>query len=304
MLYPKNKRYHSTYHEPLFFEPSKDVADSRTQTYFHWYKGKKNSADNETTTQDKNFYPSRWPRITNNERNSSHDVFKFGNCPPLHETKDSESNISLSKGCNDEFKSLDSEKYLKQQQKLKKENEMKHINGIKLQREKREKERWNQIINSNKENYKRIEEKRIRTRDNRTRNGYNIINHQYVNDPCGQKLALRDSIDKEKYNFLAMKRYEQFNSYDPVKGIDVVKQLPTLKTWLGKLDSLDTTHDPKQDQAYTVHNENNASSIDPVYRLGMDNQMNTKTQLERLLLSSNKEYQKRKEKVSELQKKK
>jgi len=77
MLYPKNNRNRSTYHDPLFFEPSKDLADSRTQTYFHWYKGDRNG------TQDKNFYPSRWPRITNNERNYSHEVFKFGNCSPL-----------------------------------------------------------------------------------------------------------------------------------------------------------------------------------------------------------------------------
>jgi len=86
MLYPKNQRYHSTYHEPLFFEPSKDIADARTQTYFNWYKGDRSHI------QDKNFYPSRWPRITNNERNYSHDVFRFGNCAPLHENPSSSVN--------------------------------------------------------------------------------------------------------------------------------------------------------------------------------------------------------------------
>jgi len=88
MIYPKNSRYHSTYHEPLFFEPSKDIADARTQSYFNWYKGDRN------ITKDKNFYPSRWPRITNNERNYSHDVFKFGNCAPLKGSTSNKSNHS------------------------------------------------------------------------------------------------------------------------------------------------------------------------------------------------------------------
>ncbi|KAG4086702.1 hypothetical protein H8356DRAFT_1733661 [Neocallimastix lanati (nom. inval.)] len=292
MLYPKNNRNRSTYHDPLFFEPSKDLADSRTQTYFHWYKGDRNG------TQDKNFYPSRWPRITNNERNYSHEVFKFGNCSPLR--SNSNNHIPPIKVDQDRFTGPNPELYLKQQQKIKKDTEMRYLNNIKMSREKREKNRWNKIVMEDNASSKRLEEKRLHSKYNRPGKGFNIINNQYANDARGRELALIDSIQKEKINYLAMKRYEQVNTYDPVKGIDIVKRYSKVNSQLKN----ENQNNQQQDQNYILQNEKSAANIAPIYQLNATNQMSTDKQLEKMLVLSHAELNRRKNRISEFQNKK
>jgi len=298
MLYPKNNRNHSTYHNPLFFEPSKDLADSRTQTYFHWYKGDKSGI------QDKNFYPSRWPRITNNERNYSHEVFKFGNSSPLRSSTSSFSSNSHIPPINvdqDRFTGPNPELYLKQQQKIKKDTEMRYINNIKMSREKREQNRWNKIVKQDNVSSKRLEEKRSRSKYNKPGKGFNIINNQYANDARGRELALIDSFQKQKVNYLAMKRYEQVNTYDPIKGIDIVKRYSEVSS---RLNNEKPNNQNNQNQDYKLQNENSAASIAPIYQLNTNDQTSTDKQLEKMLTLSHAEYNRRKDRLSEFKNKK
>jgi len=309
MLYPKNNRYHSTYHEPLFFEPSKDIADARTQTYFNWYKGDRSHI------RDKNFYPSRWPRITNNERNYSHDVFRFGNCAPLHENPSSSVNHIPQLKDTERFTAPKPDIFLRQEQKHRREIRDNHINSIKTSREERERERWNRIVRKDKMEAGRLEDRRLHTKTNKPSKGFNIINNQYMNDASGRELALVDSIEKQKVNYLSLKRYERMNTYDPIKGLDIKKhlvsttsvrevtpnQLKPIKVTSN--DSINSNSSSTSSSSlHRLHNENSAASVEPIYRLNVNNRTNANRQLEEMLLTSQSELQRRQERLSEFQK--
>ncbi|ORX59108.1 hypothetical protein BCR36DRAFT_408637 [Piromyces finnis] len=270
MLYPKNNRYHSTYHEKLFYEPSKDVADARTQSYFNWYKGDKNNI------KDKNFYPSRWPRITNNERNYSHDVFKFAN---------TSSTTTTDKHSSDRFSRGNIDNWLKEEQKQRREISNNHINAVRLSRERRDTERWNKIVNKDIANEKKIVERRLHSKTNKPGKGFNIINNQYTENESGRELALIDSIEKQKVNYLSLKKYERMNTYNPVKGYDIKKRLPEVATKLEPVNN------------HSLHNDNSAASVEPIYYLNVNNQSNATNQLEHMLMSSNSELKRRRERM-------
>ncbi|ORX78212.1 hypothetical protein BCR32DRAFT_295167 [Anaeromyces robustus] len=322
MLYPKNSRYHSSYHEPLFFEPSKDIADSRTQTYFHWYKGVGEGNEggrrdnNNNIIQDKNFYPSRWPRITNNERNYSHEVFKFGNCTPLNNNTKKSINYLFSSSSSsssphirdiERFTTANIDDYLRNEQKERKEIKQSYINSVKLNREKRERERWNKIVNQDNLAKERLEERRCHSRNNKPGKGFNIVNNQYMNDASGRELALIDSIEKQKISYIALKKYERINSYNPIKGIDIKRKLPVFKSNLELLNDYSENNNNNKSNNNNnnnglIHNENSAAAVEPIYRLNIKNQSNAENQLENVLLSSNAELKRRRERITNYQK--
>jgi len=80
------------------------------------------------------------------------------------------------------------------------------------------------------------------------------------------------------------------NSYNPVKGIDIKKRLPEIAS---KLEPMNT---------HSIHNEKSAASVEPIYRMNINNQTNVNNQLEHMLMSSNSELKRRRDRISEYQK--
>ncbi|KAI9145978.1 hypothetical protein BKA69DRAFT_1046617 [Paraphysoderma sedebokerense] len=151
----------------------------------------------------------KWPRVTNNSRNVSSEVMKFGH------------NLGY-KYDLDRYKTdaAEEEKRMRQE---KKEKDMAKWNAKREKLEALEKKRWEETAKKYVTEQKLHLKRQKTSRSGASSVGYNLITSEYCKTSEGQKQKMVDDEAKAKVLQRAQKLYAKNNTFNPLSGKDVTK---------------------------------------------------------------------------------